>query len=102
MNYRIILSPDARAAIRSAARWYQREDISLAFRFVAATKATLDRVAQNPKAFMLVGPTIRRALIRKFPYAVYFTLTADFVFVRAVIHQRRRGSFWLDRGNGSS
>ena len=35
MSRRIILSPDARANLQSAARWYRREDMNLSRRFKA-------------------------------------------------------------------
>jgi len=100
MNYRIILSPGARADIRAAARWYEREDMNLVVRFLAEIRMTLRRVAQNPKAFPIRQYVVQRALTRKFPYAIYLTLYADAVFVRAVSHQRRADTVWLNRSNG--
>jgi toxin ParE1/3/4 len=91
-----------RADIESAIRWYQREDINLAVRFRADTQATLRRIAQNQRAFPIVRDTIRRAVLKKFPYSVYFEIRGDAVFVRSVVHQHRMGTHWLNRGNGRS
>lgn len=102
MTYHLILSPGVHADIRSAVRWYGREEIALSFRFIAATQATLRRIVQYPGAFQILRGTVRRALIRKFPYAIYFQIKGDRVVVSAILHQRRIETVWLDRGNGRS
>jgi plasmid stabilization system protein ParE len=89
MIYRVILSPDAKAAIRSAVRWYLQYDINVSFRFRAELETTLRRIARNPFEFALSVDRFRRARMKRFPYWVYFTLGAGTVYVVAVSHQRR-------------
>ena len=89
MIYRVILSPDAKAGIRSAVRWYFQHDIKVSFRFRAELKTTLRRIAQNPYEFALIVDRFRRARMKRFPYWIYFTLVAGTVYVVAVSHQRR-------------
>jgi len=48
----------------------------------------------------IIGP-VRRALLKHFPYFMYFSLNEDHVSVIAVVHQRRDHTVWMDRGNGS-
>src|SRR5689334_10207370 len=102
MSHRLILSPGARADIRSAIRWYQREDMNVSTRFAADTDAVLRRIGQNPRAFPIFRDAIRHAPMKRFPYSVYFEIRGNVVFVRAVFHQRRLNTYWLDRGNGGS
>ncbi len=89
MNRRIILSPDARADIGSAARWYQREQASLSFRFRAEIRSTLQRIARYPYAYPRVDDEFRCAVMLPFPYYIFFTLDPDTVVVMAVVHQHR-------------
>ena len=89
MIYRVILSPDAKAGIRSAVRWYFQHDINVSFRFRAELKTTLRRIARNPYEFALVADRLRRARMKRFPYWIYFTLAAGAVYVVAVSHQRQ-------------
>jgi plasmid stabilization system protein ParE len=89
MPHRVILSPGAKADIRSAIRWYVNQQLGLPLRFGVEYKTTLRRVAQNPYQFPLVNHVVRRALLNRFPYAIYFTVSARAVFVTAVLHQRR-------------
>lgn len=101
MTYRLILSPGVHADIRSAIYWYGREDVGLSFRFLAATRATFRRMVQYPRAFQILRGSIRRALVRKFPYAVYFQIKGDEVIVQAILHQRRSEIVWFEGGNGA-
>src|ERR1044072_3417413 len=97
MNYYIVLSPDAKADIRSARRWYRRIDRNLARRFSSEARTTVHRIAQFPYQFPLVNETVRQALLKRFPYAMYYRLYSKLVFVIAVVHQRRSGDIWKQR-----
>ena len=100
MNRRIILSPDARADLRSAAEWYNRQDPDLSSRFLDDLQLTLRRVARFPYAFPRHDKLFRRATTNRFRYYIYFTFDLQTVFTRAIIHQRRADSVWLKRREG--
>ncbi|HJS23541.1 MAG TPA: type II toxin-antitoxin system RelE/ParE family toxin [Pyrinomonadaceae bacterium] len=102
MTRRIILSPDAEADIASAIVWYQRIELSLGFRFKAETRATLRRIAQFPYQFPLIEGKVRRAHLKRFRYAILFSLEKEGVFVKAIVHERQDDSTWKNRGNGHS
>ena len=89
MNYRVILSPGAKADIRAAAQWYVDIQPLLSLRFEAEIAVVLDRLAQNPYQFPVVYQSARKALLKRFQYTVYFTLVAGDVLVMAISHQRR-------------
>ena len=99
MNYQIIPSPDAEADINSAAWWYQRIETNLTLRFLKETDRTLSNISQSPYRFPRWGGGLRRALLRRFRYAIYFSLNTNAVFVIAVLHQRQ-DSVRIYRGNG--
>ena len=102
MNRRIILSPDAEVDIASAIAWYQRIELSWGSRFKTDIRATLRRIARFPYQFPLIEGTVRRAHMKRFRYAILFSLEKEGVFVRAVVHERRADSVWRSRGNGYS
>jgi plasmid stabilization system protein ParE len=89
MIYRVILSPDAKEGIRSARLWYLQHDTDLPLRFSTDLKVTFDRMAQNPYHFPVVADRLRRAILRRFPYSVFFTVLEKRIYVLAVSHQRR-------------
>ena len=97
MNTRVILSPDAKADIRSVIEWYYRTDANLAFRFDKETLTTLDHIRRFPYRFRVMNGTIRQARLKRFPYAIYYRLKSNSVLVVAVVHQRRSDAVWRQR-----
>src|SRR5215218_363169 len=102
MNYRIVLSPDAKADVHSARQWYRRIDPNLAFQFSSEGRTAVDRIAQFPFQFPLVNGAVRRALLKRFPYAIYYHFDSDKASVIAVLHQRRSDAVWRQRSHGYS
>lgn len=102
MNYRIIFSSGANADIHSTVLWYDRIDPNLAFNFIWETSLTLRRIARFPYQFPLIVGVFRRAGLKRFRYAIYYSVGKEEVVVKAVVHQRRADSVWKDRGNGYS
>jgi plasmid stabilization system protein ParE len=100
MNQYIVLSPDAKADIDSAVLWYRRIDPNLAVRYTAETLATLHRIKQFPYRFPIITSSVRRALLKRFPYYIYYSFVSSRVSVIAVVHHRRPDSVWMNRGIG--
>ena len=99
MKYHVILSPDVQAGISSAFRWYHHANPHAAFRFLLKTEATIKRIRQYPNSFTRVSGVIRRAVLHRFPYSLYFGLMKEFVVLMAIRHQRQSGILRLDGGN---
>lgn len=93
MSHRIVLSPDAEADISAIEAWYKTKQTSFVFAFRTELRVTLRVVAQYPYAFPEVRPGIRRALMKRFPYLLYFREKNGVVSLLAVLHERRRQSF---------
>jgi plasmid stabilization system protein ParE len=97
MKFYSILSPGAEADLDSASRWYLNIDIDLAFRFTLEMFTTLRRINISPYQFPVIDGTTRRALLKRFPYSIFFVLKKDYLSVIAVVHQRRSETIWMDR-----
>lgn len=57
----------------------------------------LARVQENPLAYPKVHGDIRRALLRRFPYCVFFTVEPTEVVVHGSFHGRRDPKVWQSR-----
>jgi len=97
MNYRIVLSPGAKADLRSARRWYRRIDPELAVQFWLEGRNAVRRIEQFPFRFALLNATVRRAPLKRFPYAMYYLMDAELGSVIAVLHERRSDAIWRQR-----
>ena len=73
MSQRIIIRAKAKLDIAEAAVWYRSKRDGLGDEFLAAVGRRIDYVLANSKTFQVVArKVIRRALVDRFPYAIYF------------------------------
>jgi plasmid stabilization system protein ParE len=93
----IRFTPEADAELTEAREWYahQRKDLDL--EFMQCIDNVLSRIARNPQVFPLVHRDLRRAVVSRFPFAVFFELTSDEIQVIAVFHSRRNPEMWKSR-----
>lgn len=59
----------------------------------------LKRALGNPRAYRLMRrqPQVRRILVHRFPYRIFYVLRDDALMVFAVIHGKRKEATWTDR-----
>jgi plasmid stabilization system protein ParE len=94
---RLVFRPEAEADLLDARAWYEGERVGLGAIFAAAVETTVTAILQNPLAYPRVKGDTRRALVRRFPYAVYFCPVGDEITVLAVMHGRRLPRHWRSR-----
>ena len=97
MTPRLVLRPQAEAELLDARDWYEEQHAGLGGAFVTEVDMVLARIVQAPLAYPLVQGETRRALVRRFPYAIYFHAMSDEIVVLGVIHGRRHPRRWQSR-----
>jgi plasmid stabilization system protein ParE len=81
-----------------AFRWYEQEERGVGERFRAAIRRTLESIRANPLRFPSTHDThVRRALVKNFPYAVFFSTTDNEILIIAIFHTSRDPETLLDR-----
>jgi len=94
---RLIVRKAARIEIRSIRQWYDNEGEGLGARFLAELDDVVARLRSVPQQFPVVRKSMRRALLHRFPYSVYFIDQVDTVIIFAVLHQHRDPAEWKRR-----
>ena len=92
-----IVRPAAAADIDEAFLWCQSQRPGLGHEFLAAADMLIDAIAEHPLRYPVVRRNTRRALLRRFPYAMYFRIYDDVVVVVACMHGRRNPRRWQVR-----
>jgi plasmid stabilization system protein ParE len=85
----LIVQPEAEADLREAYRWYEAQCQGLGRDLLAEASRILLRITEQPRRHAPVHGETRRALLRRFPYVVFYVAREETVFVLAVLHQRR-------------
>ena len=75
------LRPAAALDIEKAATWYEGQYAGLGSRFIAELERIEARIVENPYQFPVAFRNTRRALLSRFPYAVYFQIRRDVALV---------------------
>ena len=81
-------------------RWYDDDDRHLGEAFLTEVERVFQRIEAMPLTFAVLGEDdrIRRAVVRRFPYVVYFGLLATGEpRIIAVAHGKRRHMCWDER-----
>jgi hypothetical protein len=94
---RLEVLAEAASDLESAAIWYDSQRSNLGDEFTGAVRSLLKRIEENPLQFPVVYKDARRALMNRFPFAIYFRLAEDRGLVVAVMDLRRKASRWKGR-----
>lgn len=110
-EYRLVSEPRADLDVEAAFQWYENERPGLGVEFLDELRATYDWIVEGPLKYQEISSGIRRVLVRRFPYAVYFAIEVDVIVVLAVLHASRdpapsrtqleRSPSWSNMGEGS-
>lgn len=94
MKRRTFVRSEAQNDISDAMRWYESRESGLGKRFIHQIRTTLQQIGENPLRFPVISENIRRALVQKFPYALYYINEPNHISIVAVLHQHRRPDTW--------
>ena len=91
------IAPRAEIEIADAVAWYEAQRAGLSIEFVHALDQAFMNMSERPASFRAVRSGIRRALLGRFPYGVFFADDDSSVTVLAVIHASRHPRLWPSR-----
>lgn len=97
IEHRLLAEPSVELDVEAAFEWYESERPGLGVEFLDELRVTYNRIANGPLKYQELRGSVRRALLRRFPYAVYFIIEADAVVVVAVLHASRDPAEWQRR-----
>lgn len=93
----VLVRPAAAADIEDAFPWYEAQRPRLGDDFRVELQATFERVARNPGLYQVMHRNTRRALLRRFPYGVFYRMYPEAIVIVAVMHGRRDPRRWRAR-----
>jgi plasmid stabilization system protein ParE len=97
MTPRLVVRSAAEADIAEASLWYEQRAPGLGAEFLRAVDVAPAEIARMPERYLVVCPTCRRALLRRFPYGIYFVATPELLSVVACMHARSEPRRWRER-----
>lgn len=96
MAFRHQINPEAEEDLTVAALWYTEQDPerNLGVELLQEFTETLEQVCESPNLFPIYDGSIRRVVLRRFPYAIYYEVEPDRVVVLGFVHMKREPDLW--------
>ena len=97
MNYSF--HPEAEKEFIQTIDYFEDQQRELGLDFSVEVYKTIQRIKLNPRSWTKISPTIRRALLKRYPFGVLYHFDHDrsHIFIVAVMHLRREPDYWKER-----
>ncbi len=97
MAAELILAPEAEQDIAEAYAWYEARRTGLGEDFLSSVEACSEAIRRTPDMHPIVHESYRRALVRRFPYALCYEYGDGTVTVYSVFHTSLDPNKWRQR-----
>ncbi len=93
-----IFHAEARLEFVYASEYYRSVSPELSRKFVQAFDELLEDIKRFPELAMQVHPMgVRRQVMKKFPYKIFYLIEPDAIFIIAIAHESRHPDYWVYR-----
>ncbi len=97
MIYSLSIRKEAEADIAEAYQYYESCWENLGSDFILCIEESFARIKKNPRQYKTIYKNMHRALVRKFPYGIFYILIDEQIVVLGVLHARKNPKHWQSR-----
>jgi toxin ParE1/3/4 len=83
--------------LNEAAQYYDLEEPGLGSSFLEEVDRCLESIEAHPEAGSILRGSVRRRLLRRFPYALLYKIKPNGIRILAVMNLKRRPMYWVGR-----
>jgi plasmid stabilization system protein ParE len=89
--------PAAAEEYLESCRYYSGIEARLGAAFSLSVESAIGRIQARPEMWPEIEEDLRRCLLKRFPFGLYYTVEDDFLLIVAVLHMRRKPGSWRGR-----
>ena len=97
MSYEVQVRRAAELDIAEAQVWYESQQSGLGRDLRSEVSRIFDRLAETPLIYQRVHHDVRRAIVNRFPYLIWYRVIDDTVVVLACTHAGRNPKYVKSR-----
>ncbi|MCP4404277.1 MAG: type II toxin-antitoxin system RelE/ParE family toxin [bacterium] len=86
--------PEAELDLQDVMQWYGNKRFGLDAEFMLCIDEALSRITRNPNLYPVELRDVRKVLVRRFPYVIYYITNAESIVILAVFHVKRNPIQW--------
>jgi plasmid stabilization system protein ParE len=94
MAAELILAQETQQDIEEAYGWFEAQRVGLGEDFLTCVDACIQNICRMPELYLKIHEEYRRALVRRFPYAVFYEYTGGKVIVYSIFHTSQDPQKW--------
>ena len=94
----VIIHSEAKRELNSAIAYYEKQKIGLGLDLLSEIEQALEKIKINPNLgtpHSIEG--LRRYVIRRFPYIIFYAELEALIWVVAIAHGKRKPDYWKKR-----
>jgi len=80
-----------------AAVYYEMQVKHLGGDFLGIIEEAIDEIIEMPTTWPEIESGIRKRIIRRFPYSILYALNGNEVVIVAIMHQKQKPRYWIER-----
>ncbi len=88
-QYAVIINAFAQSDLKIAVDWYAERKAGLDREFIQEVEKTIQQISSNSRQFAIVSKKIRMAIVKRFPYGIYYFIREENIHVFAAFHFSR-------------
>ncbi len=89
--------PQAELELIEEAAYYELQVPGLGERFEAEVRHATDLLLEHPEIGHAADPYLRKFVLNRFPFTLYYSIAADVLRIEVVAHQSRGPGYWKSR-----
>ena len=97
MVERVIFTPESEDDVSESFNWYESREPGLGEDFLRCVEACIFAIQRHPDIFPIAIDEFRRALVRRFPFEIFYEASENRITVYAVFHCSQNPQKWLSR-----
>ncbi|OCR00548.1 recombinase [Oscillatoriales cyanobacterium USR001] len=82
----LIILPEAEQDVAEGYVWHEAQELGLGEEFLHCVDACIQFIRRNPQMYRLVHESYRRAVVRRFPYVIFYEYLENTIIIYSVFH----------------
>ena len=96
-SFSIELSDEAEVDFDKSYEFYFEDSPKVADSYFKQMNISFENINHNPKSFSIVHKHVRKYVVKKFPFVVYYRIVDTIIQVIAIFHTSRNPEIWNER-----
>lgn len=95
--FSIELSDEAEVDFDKSYEFYFEDSPKVADTFFKQMNIGFENIKQNPKSFPIAHKSVRKYVVKKFPFVIYYRIVDTIIQIVAIFHTSRNPEIWNER-----